>query len=80
MLRVVLTYENSAYEAVGIKEDAVRKRLIRGHLVVQQGPPDERGYAWGAMSPLGGCVRRTRKGRNSMGCIFFVFFRQLVRK
>jgi hypothetical protein len=30
MLRVVLTYENSAYGDVGIKDDAVRKRLIRG--------------------------------------------------
>ncbi len=54
MLRVVLTYENLAYGAVGIKDGAVRKRLIRPHkrgtLGCDKGP-DERGYAWGAMSP-----------------------------
>src|SRR5215204_4947000 len=42
--------------------------------------PDERAYARRAMSPLGGCAGRRKKGRNSMGCLFFVFFRQLVRK
>src|SRR5215212_12100372 len=30
MLRVVLTHEHSVYGAVGIKDDAIRKRLIRG--------------------------------------------------
>src|SRR5215211_2361047 len=25
------------------------------------------------MSPLGGCVRRRKKGRNSMGCLFLFF-------
>jgi hypothetical protein len=74
MLRVVLTYENSAYGSVCIKDDAVRKRLIsRGTLGCDKSP-DERAYAQGAMSPLGGCVRRGRKGRNSMGCIFLFFF------
>ena len=45
-----------------------------GYLGVRQGPPDERAYAQGAMSPLGGCVRRRKKGRNSMGCLFLFFF------
>ena len=73
MLRVVLTHENSAYEAVGIKDDAVRKRPHkRGILGCDKGP-DERAYAWRAMSPLGRRARRRKKGRNSTEYLFWFF-------
>src|ERR687886_721894 len=44
----------------------------RGILGCDKGP-DERAYAWGAMSPLGGHARRRNKGHHSMGCIFLFF-------
>src|SRR5215217_7950355 len=44
----------------------------RGTLGCDKGP-DERAYAWRAMSPLGGCAGRRKKGRNSMGCLFLFF-------
>src|SRR5215216_4337975 len=51
----------------------------RGTLGCDKGP-DERAYAWRAMSPLGGRARRRNKGRHSMGGIFLFFFRHSVRK
>ena len=80
MLRVVLTHENSVYGAVGIKEDAVLQTPHKRGILGSDKGPDERAYAWRAMSPLGGRARRRNKGRHSMGCIFFVFFRHSVRK
>src|ERR687889_2547469 len=55
----------------------------RGTLGCDKGP-EERAYAWGAMSPRsdGWARRRKKKGGDSVECfLFFLFFsRQLVRK
>ena len=62
MLRVVLTYENSAYGDVGIKDDAVRKRLIRGAPWGAIRAPGREGVRLGCHeSPLGGCARRRKE-------------------
>jgi hypothetical protein len=74
MLRVVLTYENSAYGAVGIKDQAVRKRLIRGAPWGATRAPVQEGVRLGCHEPLDECVRRRKKGPNSMGCLFLFFF------
>ena len=74
MLRVVLTHENSAYGAVGINDDAVRKRLIRGAPWVRQGPRRE-GVRLEGRDPLSvsGRARRRKKGRNSTECLLCFF-------
>src|SRR5215217_5949653 len=84
MLRVVLMYENSVYGAVCIKDDAVRKRLIRGAPWGATRAPGREGVRLGCHEPLDGCMRRRKKGHNSMRCIFLfsnlLFFSQSVRK
>src|SRR5215213_10369772 len=71
MLRVVLTHEHSVYGAVGIKDDAIRKRLIRG-------------APWstlGCHEPLDdGCGGGGRKAVIPWGASFLFFFQQSVRK
>src|SRR5215213_9290666 len=79
MLRVVLTYATcrAHVRELGIWGCRHRGRRCpqtphkrRSTLGCDKGP-DERAYAWRAMSPLGGCAGRRKKGRNSMRCLFY---------
>src|SRR5215218_4706167 len=87
MLRVVLTYatRRAHVRELGIWGCRHQGRRCsqtphkRGTLGCDKGP-DERAYAWRAMSPLGGRARRRNKGRHSMGGIFLFFFSTLGTK
>src|SRR5215218_6738980 len=51
----------------------------RGILGCDKGP-DERAYAWRAMSLLDGCARRRKKGRNSTEYLFCFFANRYAQR